>query len=81
MDSLLSRYIGSRAVDYLRVDIEGAERLLFERESGWADRVRCTTVEVHDSYSAASCVSDLRGLGFDAWVDFYREYSVVAMRR
>jgi FkbM family methyltransferase len=56
-------------IDYLKVDIEGAERELLCERTGWASHVRSLKVEVHQPYTAAACAEDLRRLGFRAWVD------------
>jgi FkbM family methyltransferase len=53
------------AVEYLKMDIEGAERDVLRAATAWADRVRCLKVEVHGpDYTTAECVSDLAALGF-----------------
>jgi len=52
------------AVDYLKLDVEGAERALLTRNTGWAGRVRCINVEVHEPYTAAECKRDLEALGY-----------------
>jgi FkbM family methyltransferase len=51
-------------VDYLKLDVEGAERELLTRNTGWAGRVRCINVEVHEPYTAAECTRDLQALGY-----------------
>ena len=51
-------------VDYAKIDIEGAERELLSRNTGWAERVRTLAVEIHPPYSIESCERDLSALGF-----------------
>jgi FkbM family methyltransferase len=51
-------------VDYVKMDIEGAERTVLAHGTGWAERVRCISVEVHPPYTVGDCVRDLRALGF-----------------
>lgn len=36
------------SIDILKVDIEGAERELFQSSSPWIDKVRCAIVELHE---------------------------------
>lgn len=65
LDTLLERE-GSPRVDYVKMDIEGAERDVLRQNTGWAASVRVIKVECHDPYSVEDCVEDLRALGFDA---------------
>jgi FkbM family methyltransferase len=53
-------------VDYLKVDVEGAERELLRAGGGWAARVRAMKVEVHDPYTVDECLADVGALGFTA---------------
>ena len=47
VDRLMSDY-GVDHVDLLKVDIEGAEREVFDDASGWIDRVSTIAIETHD---------------------------------
>ena len=51
-------------VDYAKIDIEGAERDLLSRNTGWTERLRTVAVEIHPPYSVESCERDLSALGF-----------------
>jgi hypothetical protein len=64
MMTLIDRYAGGRDVDYVKLDIEGAERDLLTANTGWAARVRCISVEVHSPYRVEECLRDLAALGF-----------------
>ena len=68
-------------VDYVKVDVEGAERELLRDGGGWAEEVRCLKVELHGEYSVEECEADLRRLGFDAWQDPDHWACVVGRRR
>src|SRR5215831_16573180 len=46
IDEILSRFNASQ-VDYLKMDIEGAEFEVFRGPMGWARRVRSLGVEIH----------------------------------
>jgi FkbM family methyltransferase len=61
LNSLLA---DSAAVDFLKMNVEGAERELLTTQTEWASRVRCIHVEPHEPYDAAACASDLERLGF-----------------
>ena len=56
-------------IDYVKMDIEGAERRVLRSQTDWARRVRCIMVEVHEPYSIADCLRDLDRLGFSTEVD------------
>lgn len=78
--TLLSRCGAGTTVDFAKVDIEGAERELLRTATGWADRVRSITVEVHEPYSTAECEADLRAMGFETRVDPRHWACVIGIR-
>ena len=47
----IMRLAGLSAIDLLKVDIEGAEEVLFERAGSWLDSVRMIIIELHQGYS------------------------------
>lgn len=67
-------------VDYLKIDVEGAERELLRDGAGWAEQVRCLKVELHGDYEVQECEADLRRLGLEAWPDPDHWACVVGMR-
>jgi Methyltransferase FkbM domain len=64
LDSLLELSDGSGGVDYVRMDVAGAERDVLTRRTSWAHSVRAMKVEVHLPYTVDECTEDLRRLGF-----------------
>lgn len=52
-------------VDFVKMDIEGAEREVLKRNTDWTRYVKSIYVEFHN-YPAEECLEDLRALGFDA---------------
>jgi hypothetical protein len=78
--SLLDSLAPDEMVDYLKVDIEGAESELFKAGGSWSERVRVLKVEVHERYSVAECIADLSRLAFSASVDARHPAAVVACR-
>ena len=56
-------------VDFLKMDIEGAEQHVLREETEWADRARVIKVECHDDYTRSDCITDLLTLGFTAAID------------
>jgi FkbM family methyltransferase len=80
LDSLLSQTPG-RCIDYVKMDVEGAEQRLLRQATSWARFVGCMKVEVHEPYSVDACVYDLRALGFTPAVDARHWACVLATRR
>ncbi len=78
--SLLALAGPGATVDYVKVDIEGAEIDLLRRNAGWAQRVRTIAVEVHAPYSVEECRDDLAGLGFSTRVDPRHWACVIGVR-
>lgn len=78
--TLLARE-GDEEVDFVKMDIEGAERDVLRDAGGWAGRVRCLLVEVHEPYTVAACRSDLEAAGFATEVARPHWASVLAFRR
>ena len=64
LDTLLERHAPGRRVDFLKMDIEGAERDVLRAGGAWVDRVACINLELHPPYGVAEAVADLRALGF-----------------
>lgn len=64
--TLLARH-GVEHIDLLKVDIEGAERDLFDHNtSGWLRSVQSIIIEVHDRACHDAFFSAVRADGFDA---------------
>jgi FkbM family methyltransferase len=68
LDTLLTS-IGWEAVDYVKMDIEGAERAVLKQNTDWAGRVLSIKVETHGAYSRRECAADLERLGFTVSAD------------
>jgi FkbM family methyltransferase len=79
LNTLLSRGPADR-VDYVKMDIEGAESRVLREHTEWAAAVRAIKVEVHEPYTVADCVADLAALGFAATVDTRHHACVVGTR-
>lgn len=69
LDTLLGRCGEGAVVDYVKMDVEGAEQQLLREHTGWAASVRAIKVEVHEPYTPEACIEDLRRLGFSAELD------------
>jgi FkbM family methyltransferase len=78
LNTLLERTGGP--VQFVKMDVEGAERELLTRNTEWAEQVGCIKVEVHGDYTVDDCVRDLRTLGFRAKPDRRHKAAVLGVR-
>ena len=76
--SLIAKNRG--AVDYAKVDIEGAEREILRRAEDWASGVSCLKVEVHEPYTMDDARVDLRRAGYNVRRALSRSHTMVARR-
>lgn len=79
LNTLLSRQ-GGAEIDYVKMDVEGAERAILRSNTDWAQSVRCMKVEVHPPYTVEECIEDVRRLGFTAVRDNRHWACVVGTR-
>ncbi len=79
LDTLLAQG-GEDVIDYLKMDIEGAEETVLRSHTGWATRVRCIGVEIHEPYTVEACRADPEALGFRTQVNWHHGESVVGER-
>ncbi len=80
LDSVLESVFPNETIDFLKVDIEGAEQHLLGAGGAWTERVRVLKVETHAPYSVDACLRDLSRLGFSACPDDAHRGAVVAHR-
>jgi FkbM family methyltransferase len=79
LDSLFDRFDLTR-VDYLKMDVEGAEEPILESAGPWLDRVAALGVELHGDFTPARAIARLEARGFRAREDRRHWASVVAWR-
>jgi FkbM family methyltransferase len=77
---ILDEY-GVEEVDYLKMDIEGAEAAILADPAEWCSRVRSIKVEIHSPFTAAECRAKLEAHGFTCWTDDQHWNCVCAVRR
>jgi FkbM family methyltransferase len=63
LDTLLDE-LGAERVDYLKMDIEGAEAAILSEPAPWLDRVRSMKIEVHPPATIESLCAVLEPRGF-----------------
>jgi FkbM family methyltransferase len=69
-----------KRIDYLKMDIEGAERVLMETADQWAEIVDTLNVETHASDIMAEVTHKLTSLGFSCKPSELHWASVLAVR-
>jgi FkbM family methyltransferase len=80
LNTLLDRHAPGGQVDYLKMDVEGAECALLSETVEWARRVACMKVEVHHPYGVDDCERDMRALGFETRTDPRHRGCVIGVR-
>jgi FkbM family methyltransferase len=64
LNTLLCSHGVGASIDYVKMDIEGAERFVLRENTQWAKSVLRIAVEVHQPYTLSECARDLENLGF-----------------
>jgi FkbM family methyltransferase len=64
MESLM-RSFGMPVIDFIKMDIEGAEQELLAEAGAWIGRVRCLKIEIHHPYTTAACIEQLARYGLE----------------
>jgi FkbM family methyltransferase len=54
-------------IDFVKMDIEGAESAVLEKNTEWASRVQAIKVELHHGYTHDMGIAALERMGFKAW--------------
>jgi|SRR5579871_352062 len=67
-------------VDFLKMDIEGAEESVLSHNTSWAARVKAMKIETHSPYTIERCCADVTRLGFRAIRDSKHHGCVMATR-
>jgi len=80
IETLCNTYLPGREIDFVKMDIEGAERSVLKQNTAWAHRIRCIKIELH-GYEKRECIADLNNLGIKALPDARHPDAVVGARR
>ena len=78
--------LGVAEVDYVKMDIEGAEKEVLAAAGSWLPRVRSIKVEVHPEkastlYPLGNCIDDLERHGFACSLDTRHHACVIGRRQ
>jgi FkbM family methyltransferase len=77
----LIRRMGVPRVDFVKMDIEGAEKNVLASARSWIDQVTCLKIEVHSPYTVADCLRDLQLVGMQGQVMENHHGCVLARHR
>ena len=80
IDTILREVGDPPVVDYVKMDIEGAEREVLRRDPSWLKRVRSLKIELHD-YTHAECIADLESAGISARPDTQHNLCVIGINK
>lgn len=68
-------------VDYVKMDIEGAEAHVLKGRLKWAKQVGCMKIEVHAAEDFDACMTGLKANGFRCWRDRSHWSCIAAVAR
>src|SRR5262249_8397217 len=63
LEDIISDY-KIETIDILKVDIEGAEKVIFAGQVSWLKKIGCIIIELHNGYSLTDFSADLASMGF-----------------
>jgi len=79
MNTILESW-GIEHIDFLKVDIEGAEKQLLENPEGWIDKVSLMKMEIHPPATLEWCTSVLEKYDFQVKRDTHHDSALIAGR-
>jgi FkbM family methyltransferase len=77
--SLFNEY-GLERVDFLKMDIEGAEEAVFRGNLDWLPRVKALKVELHPPMTYETCAGILSRHGYSCRPDAQHDHCLIAVR-
>jgi FkbM family methyltransferase len=79
LDSIFAEF-DLKEVDYVKMDIEGAEAMVIRGSLDWAKRVRAMKIEIHKSTSFGELAGALKSVGFHCEWDKAHPHCLMALR-
>jgi FkbM family methyltransferase len=80
IDKILNEF-GLTSVDYLKMDIEGAENEVFKNPSKWIDDIKSMKVEIHKPANIDEIIEILKSYNFRCHKDDSHPACVVAIKK
>jgi len=78
--SSIFKEFGLKEIDYLKMDIEGAEQNVLKNPDSWIWDVKAIKIEVHAPFTIEECLSILNNFGFNSKRDSKHPFAVVGIR-
>lgn len=78
--SLNTLFKDDERIDFIKMDIEGAEAAILKQNTEWTSKVACLKVECHTPYTVEQATKDLEALGYQVERDRKHWASVFAVR-
>jgi FkbM family methyltransferase len=67
-----------KSIDYLKMDIEGAEKNILKSNLDWTDCVNLMNIEIHDKKFIDEAMRILTNIGFQCWRHPHHSFSIFA---
>ena len=82
METLLREAgLSGRVIDFIKIDVEGAEAAIVTEGASWLSRARCIKLEYHPPATRESMAAVLTKAGFEVRDDDKHQRCVIALRR
>ena len=73
---------GQEEIDILKIDIEGSEKEVFEKNTqGWINRVKVLVVELHDRYKPGCTEAVLKAIDMNKWHRYQKGDKTIFVRK
>jgi len=71
-----------REIDMLKIDIEGAEKYLFQNNPHeWLSKVKCLIIELHDNLQPGTSQAFFREMAKYDWFTFIKGENIFCLRK
>lgn len=72
---------GYEFIDILKLDVEGAEKCLFEHDPhGWLNKVKCLVIELHDQMQPGTSRIFFREMAKYDWITYAKGENIICIR-
>lgn len=79
LDKIIEEF-GLTKIDFLKMDIEGAEKAVLENITDWIKIVRSMKIEIHKPANIDDCMDILRKHGFECQKDTHHPSCIIAIK-
>lgn len=79
LDTIFKEF-GLDDIDYIKMDIEGAEKFILENAENWINRIKILKIEIHPPATINGTIEILERYGFNCKKDTYHPSGVIAIK-